>query len=210
MPKIIFNYNLCDMAPECGGIEVCPNGAIYYEEKQQRPVWDESKCTFCLKCTTPDACPVGVILFARDEEDEKRIMNMIKDDPRTAKWLWKERYGVQPARTSPIATIVTDTNFESVLSEPGFKVIDLWSEETLDCRLHSPLYEDLLGRLLDKVKVYKLDAGEFGGLAEKLGVSEFPTLLIFEGNEEVFRFGGYISKEKISSVIKDLKKALSK
>ena len=103
---IIINHNLCDEAAECGGIEVCPTGAFFYDYKKEKIAVDHSKCTECLKCTSPDACPVGCILYARNKKEEEKIKKMIKEDPRTAKWLWQERYGCQPAKTPPKAKII--------------------------------------------------------------------------------------------------------
>lgn len=205
MPKIIFNYDLCDMAPECGGIEVCPTGAIYYDKKQGRPVWDASKCTFCLTCTTPDACPVGVIMYARDEKEEKRIREMINSDPRTADWLWRERYGVQPARTKPIATSLTGENFEEVMKQEGYKIIDVWSEEALDCRLHAPLYTDLLKGVKKPLNIYKLDAGRHPSLAKKFALEELPAMLLLIGHKELIRHSGYLKGDKTATLNKQLK-----
>jgi NAD-dependent dihydropyrimidine dehydrogenase PreA subunit len=205
MPKIIFNYNLCDMAPECGGIEVCPTGAIHFDEKTKRPVWDESKCTFCLACTTPDACPVGVIMYTRDEAEEKRIQELIGKDPRTADWLWQERYGVHPARVKPNAIILTKDNFDEAMKQPGYKIIDVWSEDTLDCRLHSPLYSELLKGIKKPVQIYKLDAGKYPRGGEKLKLKELPAMIVLKDSVELLRSLGYIQEEKIANLNKLLR-----
>ncbi len=204
--KIIFNYNLCDMAPECGGIEICPTGAISYDQKLKRPVWDESKCTFCLKCTTMDVCPVGCILYARNIEEINKIQNMIKEDPRTQRWLWKERYGVEPGKFGKLAKNLNN-GVKEILAKPGPKLFDLWHEDYLDCRLNAPLYEDLIADC-EHVKVYKVDATNDSVVAEELRVKEFPTLLMFLNSKEVGRIEGYIDENDISSVRRKITKLL--
>lgn len=206
--KVLINHNLCDEAPECGGIEVCPTGAFHYDYKRKRVAIDESKCTLCLKCTLPDACPVGCILFARSIGDEKKIRSMIKEDPRTAKWLWRERFGCQPGKAAPRATIVNPSNFNTVLMQKGYKLIDIWHPDYLDCRINSALFSDLLKGLKEKVAIQKLDASEFPKLAKKLNVDKFPSLLLFKDGNELSRFSGLIEPEKVKEINKKIKSIL--
>jgi hypothetical protein len=198
MPKIIFNYKICDKATECGGISECPVGAISYDLTSQKPVWDESKCTFCLKCTLPDTCPVGAIMFAGDDKQEKIIMDTINSDKRSEEWLWQERYGVQPAKT-PSAQILTPKNFNSVTKSIVPAIIDVWHEDFLDCRLHSPLYSDLLRDISDP-QIYKLDAKKYADLAKKLTISIYPSLLYFTDGKLTFVNKGAISLDQISKI----------
>lgn len=197
MSKIVINHNLCDEAPECGGIEVCPTGAFHYDYRRKRIAIDESKCTLCLRCTLPDTCPVGCILFARTIGDEKRIKKMIKEDPRTAKWLWQERYGCQPGQTPPTAEIITAENFTSVLDTNGLKLIDAWHIDYLDCRVHSVLFSDLLKGIKMDVSIFKLDAQEFPKYAKKLKVQEYPTMILLDGDKEVWRHEGLIDEKQL-------------
>ncbi|MDD3647683.1 MAG: thioredoxin domain-containing protein [Candidatus Dojkabacteria bacterium] len=205
---IIINHNLCDEAPECGGIEVCPNGAFNFDKKKKRICIDRSKCTECLKCTLPDCCPVGCILYARNTQEEKRIRDRIKEDPRTAKWLWKERYGCQPAKTTPKATILTTSNFEAMMKKKGYKLIDIWHYDFLDCRAYSVLFEDLLKGIKAKIVTYKLDAQKHPGLAKILKINKFPTLTIMEDQNEIWRLEGLLKKKSAARTNLEIKKLL--
>ncbi|MFA6602186.1 MAG: hypothetical protein WCT01_00130 [Candidatus Shapirobacteria bacterium] len=176
MSKIIFNYKICDLAPECGGISCCPKHAITYSKTENRPVWNKEKCTFCLKCTLPDACPVGAILYAANENQEKQITDTLAHDSRSEEWLWSERFGVQPARFSPCAIELTTDNKEIILNSSAPILIDVWHSDYLDCRLHSPLFSDLLPAGFS-AKLYKLNAKEYPDFAKFLNVSQFPSLV---------------------------------
>lgn len=193
MPKIIFNYKICDKAPECGGISVCPNGAISYDKVENKPIWNQEKCTFCLQCTLPSSCPIGAIIYAPDEKTETDILNTINSDPRTTDWLWQERYGVMLGTTSPLATQITPDNFDLIINDSQNKLIDVWHEEFIDCRLNSPLFSDLI----NDVSIYKLDAKKYPELAKKLEVAVFPSLLIYNSGTLADKFEGYLSEEKI-------------
>ena len=74
--RVIINRNICDNAPECSGIEVCPQGALYWNEANESIEYDSGKCVDCGLCANPDlgGCPVGAILWGEDDEDyEKKL-----------------------------------------------------------------------------------------------------------------------------------------
>jgi ferredoxin len=207
---IVINHNLCDEAPECGGIEVCPAGAFYLDKKKKKIAIDKTKCTECLKCTLPDACPVGCIIYARNEKEVIKIEKMIKDDPRKSKWLWKARYGCEPAKTPPKEKIITDKNINNELKRKGFKLIDVWHYDHLDCRYFSPLFSDILkGVKKKKIIIYKLDAQKYPKLAAKLKVKKFPSLNIFKNTNEVFRYKGLLKKKDVKGLNKKIKRIIS-
>lgn len=202
---IIINHNLCDEADACGGIEICPTKAFYFDYKKGEVAIDHSKCNECLKCTLPDACPVGCILYARDKKEETKIKKKIKEDPRTEKWLWQERYGCQPAKTPPKATIITDKNFNKVEKQSGYKLIDLWHEEYLDCRAYSVLFKDLIKGIKHEVSIYKLDSQKYPSLAKIFKVKKVPTLLLYKEKKEVWRYEGLMKDTNVLQFNKELK-----
>lgn len=205
MPGVI-NYKICDLASECGGIEVCPTGAFFWNKKTQKPDIDNSKCISCGVCVRE--CPVDAIIVVQTEEEFKKVLEDIKKDPRSEKELWRERLGCQPGRTPPLATVVTPKNFsQEIINAKGMFALDVWSEETLDCRYHSLLWNDI--GISDRVELMKLDGSEYPKLAKKLGVTKLPTLLFFEDGKKIRRKEGYIySKDK--KAVKNLLKRLLK
>lgn len=190
------------MAPECGGITICPHGAITYDENKKRPVWNRNKCTFCLKCTTQDACPIGCILYARNDKEKKRIESMVKEDPKKQSWLWKERFGVEPAKTEPFAKVITDQNLKN-FNTNKLSVIDVWHEEYLDCRLHAPLFEDLFENW-EEIDFYKINAGDNPDLVKEINIQTFPTLLIHKNGKEIYRKEGFINEDEVQKIKREI------
>lgn len=188
MPALI-NYKICDSAPECGGITVCPAKAFFWDKKAKRPIIDKKKCLSCGVCARE--CPVGAILIAETEDEYQKLVEQIKNDPRSEKDLWRERLGTQPGRTPPLGKMVTPKNFEKEVLKPGgWLALDVWSNETLDCRNHSILWQDL--KITDKVVLKKVDGGKYSDLAERLNINKFPTLIIFKDGVERWRYQGYL------------------
>lgn len=205
MPGVI-NYKICDLAPECGGIEVCPTGAFFWNKKDKRPDIDNSKCISCGVCARE--CPVDAIIIVQTEEEFNKVLENIKNDPRSEKELWRERIGTQPGRTPPLAAVVTPKNFlQEVLELRELVALDVWSEETLDCRYHSVLWEEL--GLADKIVFKKLDGGKYPTLARRLKASKFPTLIIFKEGKEKLRKEGYLYHGDIFPLVAKIKKLVS-
>lgn len=188
MPGVI-NYKICDLAPECGGIEVCPAGALLWNKKAKRPEIDNNKCVSCGVCVRE--CPVGAIVVVKTQEEFGEVLRRIKNDSRSEKELWRERLGCQPGRTPPLAKIITPKNFEKeIVQVKDLLVVDVWNEETLDCRYHSILWEEL--GFAQRVAFKKLRGDEYPELVKKLKITKFPTLLIFKDGKEVSRKEGYL------------------
>ncbi len=202
---VVINYKICDLAPECGGIEVCPTGAFFWNKKTKRPDVDNKKCTSCGVCARE--CPVNAILVATTEKEYQKLLKKVKNDPRSEKELWRERLGCQPGRTPPLATIVTQRNFsKEVLKAKGMIALDVWSEETLDCRYHSLLWDEV--KVSEKFKLRKLDGGKYTQLAKKLEATRLPTLLFFKDGQEIGRKEGYLYSKDKALVKKQIKRLL--
>lgn len=206
MPKIIINKKICDRSPECLGIAICPNQALTYNKKKKVVVWNKNKCTFCLKCTLPESCPINAIVFARNEATEKEIIKNIKNDTRTKEFVWQERFGVQPGKPA-IAEILDNSNFSTVLNSSKPFLIDVWHENFADCRLRSVPYLDLFK--IFNLKIYKLDAQKYPKLAEKLKITNFPSLVIVKNKDVLSLHTGIIEEPQVKSINDLIKKALN-
>jgi hypothetical protein len=208
MEEIIFNYNICDSAPECGGISCCTKDAIIY--KDGKPQWVRNKCDFCLECTTREACPVGAILYARNEKESSRIKELISQSPITNEVLWSERYGVQPASYKPIAKIITKENLISFITDNSFKVVDIWHPDALDCRLKSALYTDLFTNLPDKTSYYKYEGGTNHEIDKHIVIKKYPTIIIYKNSVEIYRHEGLVSRKNVPTIQTEIQTALNK
>lgn len=205
MPQIIINHKICDRAPECGGIAVCPRQAIYYDKDTKSIAWDESKCTFCLQCALPDSCPVGAIMYAADELQAQSIQNTINEDPHSDEWLWLERYGVMPSESDPKAKILNNQIFDTIKSKGTFNIIDIWHEDFLECRLHSPLYADIfIG--VNNCSFFKLDAKKYSNLVQSLSIDAFPSLIALKDGEVIYQHQGIIKPDQIEQINQKLQK----
>ncbi|MDR0449126.1 MAG: 4Fe-4S binding protein [Rickettsiales bacterium] len=188
--KVFINHKVCDMSPACGGIRVCPTGAMFWDAANGRIGHDAEKCIGCGACEKE--CPIAqAIRLARDAAEEKRIAREIADDPRRAEDLFVDRYGGDFALTK-------DTASEDAMAlaekTPGLVVMELNKEDLIRCLLMSVPLGELFGSR-DKWTHIKVMSPSDELLAG-LGVSELPALVLFRDGKQIGKVEGYFENCK--------------
>ena len=99
---VLLNYKICDNAAECGGIEICPTGALFWNEANEKIEIDNNLCISCRNCVAE--CPVGAIqVAATDEEYESIKTDIDNDQPNAASALrWSPDNPGCPGRSPQI------------------------------------------------------------------------------------------------------------
>ncbi len=197
-----INFKICDNALECSGIEVCPVGAITYNEKEEKIEIDNDKCISCGKCET--ACPVGAFRVARTKEEEELIQKEIDEDPRTIKDLFVDRYGAAPLSEF---FMIEAEDVCNKIKQDGFVLLELYEDETIECLLKSIPIKELTKDMPAETLFYKSPCSD--ELKEQYQLEEIPSLLVFKYGELVGKIEGYYNvdaKEEVLSKLNDIVK----
>lgn len=93
---------------------------------------------------------------------------------------------------SVIEALTSDEIQPKVLQTQGPVALDFYGESCPPCHALEPRLERVAGEYAGWLPVYRLDAEHDLSLAESLGVTALPTVLVFRDGAEVERLDGLI------------------
>ena len=181
--SVLINFKICDNAKECGGIEVCPTGALSWDEKNETIKIDNEKCISCRACE--GNCPINAISVAHNEEEYAKIKDQIDNDPRTAKDLFVDRYGAVPLSEF---FMISDDELNSKIGE-GITLVECYDEANIQCLLKSIPIKEITSDMPKDTLFFKAEIGE--KIKQEYDVTESPSLLIFKGKKYLGKVEGY-------------------
>lgn len=203
MPAII-NFKICDNAPECGGVAVCPVDAMVYDEEKGTIVINNEKCITCGACESE--CPIGAIRVAQDDEELAKFEKEIDEDPRTIKDLFVDRYGA--VHLSEFFAIESD----DLKDKTGLKelvLVEVNKEESIACLLKSIPIKSITDSINKDIQFFKLIEPS-DDVIKEYSIKDFPSLLVFKDSNLLGKIDGYFEldneedfKEKLTSIIGD-------
>ncbi len=97
--------------------------------------------------------------------------------------------------------IVTESQFQQLLSQHPRLVVDFWAEWCGPCRMVGPTIEQLSREFAGTISFGKCNTDENPRIATRFGISAIPTIMLFSSGQLVDRIIGAYPKETIRSRI---------
>lgn len=195
---VLVNFKICDNAKECGGIAICPTGALSYDDNKNTIVIDNEKCISCGRCESE--CPIGAISVAKNTDEYNKIKKEIDEDTRTTKDLFVDRYGATPLSEF---FMIDANDIDSKVNNKSITLIELYNDDSIQCLLKSIAIKDLTKDLPKDTLFYKVDASD--NILEKYEIKELPALIIFKEGKLIGHIDGYYTNETKDEIITKIK-----
>jgi thioredoxin 1 len=97
---------------------------------------------------------------------------------------------------------ITDSNFNAMISEHDFLIVDCWAPWCGPCRMLSPVIDALARDYQGKVVFGKLNTDENRTVAGHFRIMSIPTILFFKNGRHVDTIVGAVPRETIESTIR--------
>jgi len=103
------------------------------------------------------------------------------------------------AHAGGIVDVESTESFNQAIAENDQVVVDYFADWCGPCKQQTPILEELAGTI--DAPVLGVDTDEHNGLAAEAGVRSIPTVAIYRAGEEVERFVGVTSADKIRAAL---------
>jgi thioredoxin 1 len=94
---------------------------------------------------------------------------------------------------------LTDGSFDQDVSQ-GLVLVDFWAEWCAPCRMVAPIVEELSNEI-PQVTFGKLNVDENQMVAQKLGITSIPTLILYKNGQPVDRVVGLMPKPQLKNFV---------
>jgi len=104
------------------------------------------------------------------------------------------------ATSSARVRTLDESNFDAEVRN-GVVLVDFWATWCGPCKMQAPIVEQVAGRVGGRAKVAKLDVDAAPKIAQRFGVRQIPTLIVFKNGKPQNQFTGVTKADTLVRAI---------
>ena len=104
------------------------------------------------------------------------------------------------------AGIMTDEEFENIISNEKLTLIDFSAIWCGPCKMMEPVLEDASDKHKGEYNFYQIDVDSAENLARKYQISAVPTLIAFKKGQIVGKISGYMPLDELEDFLSESNK----
>ena len=85
--------------------------------------------------------------------------------------------------------ILDDSNFDATITK-GVSLVDFWAEWCGPCKVQGPIVDEVADEIGEKANICKVDVDRNQRIAQKFGIRNIPTMMLFKDGKPVEKFVG--------------------
>ncbi|BFH74409.1 thioredoxin [Sulfurisphaera javensis] len=101
-----------------------------------------------------------------------------------------------------VTVTITDSNIDEIITKNKVVFIDCWAPWCAPCHIYEPIYNKIAEKYKDKIVFGRLNVDENPKTADKYGVMNIPTTLIFVNGQVVDQIVGAVDESTLEDYVK--------
>ena len=206
MPVLLLP-DRCDHLPHCFAATVCPNQALFYDERKKRVVVIPERCEDC-RAPCLNFCDQYALKYAASLQ-ELRLLQAELDGTMSTEKIALERLRLKQEadekRTKQLVPEVTAASFQQKVLQAQLPVLlEVWSPQLDATEELLPTLQQLAQQYLGQLSILRVNADTEPQLVSALKVRSVPTLVFFYRGPLLDGVTGALSLTRLQSWVQDL------
>lgn len=105
-------------------------------------------------------------------------------------------------RKEEVTITITDSNIDDIIKKNKIVFVDCWAPWCSPCHIYEPIFNKMAEKYKDKIVFGRLNVDENPKTADRYGVMNIPTTLIFVNGNVVDQIVGAIDEGSLEEYIK--------
>ncbi len=96
---------------------------------------------------------------------------------------------------------VTNDNFETLINEPGVKLVRFWASWCSPCMMMAPIYKKVAEKIGETARFCEVNVDLLPRIANSHSIRSIPTVVVYKNGEIVSRTSGMMNENELIMLV---------